>query len=518
MEYVELHARSAFSFLRGASLPERIAERAAELQMPAIGLCDRNGLYGAPRFFARAKETGVRAIVGAELTMEDETVLPVLVESRTGYKNLCQLLTRGHLRNPKGKTTIGWDELGEWNEGLVALTGDEEGPVRIALARDANPATVLERLVSIFGRQNVFVKLQQNRLRGEGRIIDSLTDLARAADLPLLATNSVLYATDSERPVLDLFTCIRHHVNVDAVGNLLSQNAERFLKNARQMAALFADLPEAIENTARLAQRLNFTLEDLGYEFPSFPVSAGETMDSALRERDFAGARKRYGHVPDKVRSQLEKELHLIQKLKVAGYFLIVWDMVEFCRQQNIMAQGRGSAANSTVCFCLGITSVDPLKFNTLFERFLTEGRKNSWPDIDIDLPSGERRERVIQEIYRRYGRHGAAMTANVITYRGRSAAREAGKALNIPHDILERFSNLYANGDFPHTLELKAQMVKAGLPVNHPRATAFALLYQALLGLPRHLGQHSGGMIISEGKLDSVVPLENASMPNRVV
>ncbi|MGH7939816.1 MAG: DNA polymerase III subunit alpha, partial [Limisphaerales bacterium] len=228
--------------------------------------------------------------------------------------------------------------------------------------------------------------------------------------------------------------------------------------------------------------------------------------------------RERYGEVPEKVRMQLESELALIAKLKVAGYFLIVWDIVKFCREQNIMAQGRGSAANSTLCFCLGITAVDPLKFHTLFERFLTEGRKNSWPDIDIDLPSGDRRERVIQEIYRRYGEHGAAMTANVITYRGRSAAREAGKALNLSPDILNRFSNLYANGDFPHTLDLEAQMENSGLPRSHPRAAAFVTLCRAMHGLPRHLGQHSGGMIISRGNLDKIVPLENASMPNRVV
>ncbi len=220
-------------------------------------------------------------------------------------------------------------------------------------------------------------------------------------------------------------------------------------------------------------------------------------MDSLLRRQAFAGARDVTDTSPKKSRHSLKTNWRSIAKLKVAGYFLIVWDIVKFCREQNIMAQGRGSAANSTVCFCLGITAVDPLKFHTLFERFLTEGRKNSWPDIDIDLPSGDRRERVIQEIYRRYGEHGAAMTANVITYRGRSAAREVGKALNLSPDMLNRFSNLYANGDFPHTLDLQAQMEKSGLPKTHPRAAAFAALCRAIHGLPRHLGQHSGGMII---------------------
>lgn len=517
-EYVELHARSAFSFLRGASLPEQMAERAAQLQMPAVALCDRNGLYGAPRLFSRAKELGIRAIVGAELVMEDASVLPVLVESRTGYRNLCQLLTRAHLRSEKGKATIRWDELPEFAKGLVALTGDADGPVQKQMASGKNPLNTVDKLTGLFGRENVFVEVQRHRVRGEDKTVESLKEVAARYHLPLLATNSPLYSIEEERPLLDVFTCIREHTHLDAAGRLLSLNAERYLKNAPEMAELFADCPAALANTVRLAERLNFTLEDLGYEFPSYPVPQGHTMDSFLRQCAFAGAQKRYGEICEKIRQQMETELALIAKLRVAGYFLIVWDIVQFCKEQNIMAQGRGSAANSTVCFCLGITAVDPLKFHTLFERFLTEGRKNCWPDIDIDLPSGDRRERVIQEIYQRYGKHGAAMTANVITYRGRSAAREVGKALNISGDILNRFSSLYANGDFPHTLELVDQMEKAGLPKEHPRADAFARICRSIRGLPRHLGQHSGGMIISQGRLDSIVPLENASMPNRVV
>lgn len=521
MRYVELHARSAFSFLRGASNPERLAEEAARLQLPAVAVCDRDGVYGAPRFFSAANENGIRPIVGAELTMEDQTILPVLVESRPGYQNLCRLLTRAHLRSEKGKASVRWGELPEFAAGLVALTGYEQGPLtkfNNKTLLHLQQSFVIELIIKVFGKENVFVEIQRHRLRGEERVNETLIELARHYRLPLLATNGVLYASESERPILDVFTCIRNHTHLDAAGKLLSPNGERHLKSDAQMRELFRNLPEAIDNTARLAERLEFTLENLGYEFPSYPVPPGHTMDSFLRERALAGARNRYGRVPEKVRRQLETELALIAKLKVAGYFLIVWDMVEFCRQNDIMAQGRGSAANSTVCFCLGITAVDPLRFHTLFERFLTEGRKNSWPDIDIDLPSGERRERVIQEVYRRYGRHGAAMTANVITLRGRSAAREVGKALNLPADVLNRFSSLYANGDFPHTLDLPEQMERAGLPRAHPRAGAFATLCDAIHGLPRHLGQHSGGMIIARGNLDSVVPLENASMPNRSV
>ncbi len=535
MSYIELHARTAFSFLRGGSRPEQMAEVATAQNLSAMAVCDRDGFYGAPLFTESARENGVRPIVGAEITLEDESVLPLLVANRVGYRNLSQLLTRAHLRAEKGQPRVRWDELPEFAEGLVALTGDEEGPLVRALGRagcpqpaadlagarrgeDTAPYHIVQNLTRAFGRDNVFIEIQRHHLRGEKRWNDALIDLARSERLPLLATNGVLYAQRAGRQVLDVFTCLRHHTHLDAAGKLLTQNAERHLKSPPQMAELFHDLPEAIENTVRLADRLQFSLENLGYEFPAYRVPEGHNMDSFLRERAFAGARKHYGEIPAKVRKQLEDELALIAKLGVAGYFLIVWDIAEFCRAQNIMSQGRGSAANSTVCFCLGITAVDPLKFNTLFERFLSEGRKKCWPDIDIDLPSGARRERVIQEVYRRYGKKGAAMTANVITYRGRSAAREIGKVLNIGTDVLDRFSALFANGDFPHTMDLSAQMQQSGLPSEHPRAAAFLTLYSQMHGLPRHLGQHSGGMIICEGKLDSVVPLENASMPGRVV
>ena len=283
------------------------------------------------------------------------------------------------------------------------------------------------------------------------------------------------------------------------------------------MRELFRDLPEAIENTSHLAERLTFQLENLGYEFPEYPVPAGHTMDSFLRTIVWFGAQQRYAAISARVKRQLEEELALINKLGFPGYFLIVWDIVNFCREHNIMVQGRGSAANSAVCYCLGITPVDPVSSHLVFERFLNESRKG-WPDIDLDLPSGDRREAVVQEIYRRYGKHGAAMTANVISYRGRSAAREIGKALNFSPSILDRFSHLFANGDFPHTLDLKSQIEQAGLPKEHPRMPAFVRLYQSIYGLPRHLGQHSGGMIICQNKLSSFVPLENASMPGRVV
>jgi error-prone DNA polymerase len=502
MSYVELHAGSAFSFLRGGSFPEQLAETAAGLEMPALALLDRDGVYGAQRFSVAAREQNVRPIIGCELTMEESGVLPVLVENRTGYKNLCELLTQAHLRSEKGKCAVQWSELSEFAEGLVVLCGN------------SNRA---QFLIDAFGRENVFVEIQRHFLRGEERVNRQLVDLAAHYRLSILATNGVQYARPYGRQVVDVFTCIREHTHLDAAGKLLTQNAERHLKSDREMRELFRDLPEAVENSSRLAERLTFSLENIGYEFPSFPVPSGHSMDSFLRTIVWFGAQQRYAAVSAAVRRQIEEELALIQKLGFPGYFLIVWDIINFCREHNVMVQGRGSAANSAVCYCLGITPVDPVSNHLVFERFLSESRKG-WPDIDLDLPSGDRRESVIQEIYRRYGKHGAAMTANVITYRGRNAAREIGKALNFSPSILDRFSHLFASGDFPHTLELRSQIEQAGLPNAHPRMPAFINLYQAIYGLPRHLGQHSGGMIICQDKLSSFVPLENASMPGRVV
>src|SRR5213082_3123753 len=508
MPYIELHACSAFSFLRGASFPEQLAETAAELAMPAMALLDRNGVYGAQRFSVTAREHNVRPIIGCELSMEDGTILPVLVANRTGYKNLCQLLTQAHLRSEKGKCAIQWNELPQFAEGLVALLGS---------ACATQPEDRAQFFIHTLGRENVFVEIQRHFLRGEKRINQQLVDLAAHYRLPILATNGVQHARPRGREVLDVFTCIREHTHLDAAGKLLTRNSERHLKGDAEMRELFRDLREAIENTSRLAERLTFSLENIGYEFPSFPVPAGHDMGSFLRTIVWFGAQQRYAAISTKVKRKLEEELALITKLGFPGYFLIVWDIVNFCREHNIMVQGRGSAANSAVCYCLGITPVDPVSSHLVFERFLSESRKG-WPDFDLDLPSGDRRESVIQEIYRRYGRHGAAMTANVISYCGRSAAREIGKALNFSPSILDRFSHLFANGDFPHTLDLQSQIEQSGLPKNHPRMPAFVRLYHAIYGLPRHLGQHSGGMIICQNKLSSFVPLENASMPGRVV
>jgi error-prone DNA polymerase len=548
-QYVELHARSAFSFLRGAATPEELIAVCHELKMPAMALLDNDGVYGAARFHLAAQKVGgITAHIGAEITVlnpasqsqipssrlkkakvnnQNSTfLLPLLIRSRTGYQNLCRLITFMKLRVPKhakpGECAVTLDELGEYADGLICLTGDSDGPLMDRIDhRDAEGARrITERLVGIFGKENVYAELQRHFNRDEEARNHAVLEIAQRFNLPLLATNGVGYARRGQRQVADVFTCIRNHVRLETAGRLLSINSERFLKSPQEMTALFADLPEAIANTVELSSRLEFTLKDLGYEFPKYPVPPGETMTSFLRARTFEGARLRYGRNGEYARAekQIEHELKLIEKLKLEGYFLIVWDIVEFCKRQGILIQGRGSAANSAVCYSLGITAVDPVGMELLFERFLSEER-GEWPDIDLDLPSGDQREQAIQYVYERYGKLGAAMTANVITYRGRSAAREVGKVLGFDEETLGRLSGLVHTWEWKDPKDTTERQFKdAGLDLRDRRIRKFFQLYQAVQDLPRHLGQHSGGMVICQGQLDSVVPLEPAAMPGRVV
>ncbi len=570
--YIELHARSAFSFLEGTSLPEELAAVCAQLNLPAMGLLDVDGVYGAPRFHMAAKKFKLKAHIGAEITCgplhtvilsgasasrseamaeskdpyprqtvkkveiprssrNDKSAgstnsfrLPLLVSSRPGYQNLCRLITKMKLRTKKGEGAVCAQELEEHAAGLICLTGGAEGPLAAALQQGGieEARRQVEQLIGIFGHKNVYVELQRHFQREEESRNRAAISIARSLNLPLLATNGVCYATAKARELCDAFTAIRHHRTLSTAGRLLSRNSERFLKSAQEMQQLFADLPEAIANTVELSSRLEFTLNDLGYEFPRYPVPEGETMNSFLRERSWEGFRQRYGRAaPDmqtRARRQIEKELALIEKLKLAGYFLIVWDLIRFCREQNILVQGRGSAANSAVCYSLGITAVDAVGMELLFERFLSEER-GEWPDIDLDLPSGDEREKVIQYLYKKYGERGAAMTANVITYRNRSAAREMGKALGFDPETLAKISAAVATWEFRDENDaLDRRFRDAGLDLNHPRLRKYYELCLAVQDMPRHLGQHSGGMVICQGQLDSVVPLEPASMPGRVV
>lgn len=566
--FVELHARSAFSFLEGAAQPEEMAEVCAERGMSGMALADANGVYGSARFHLTAKKHGVRAYIGSEvdLTVEGNPNfriyessnldanpkspvserhsntairksdnlkisccrLPLLVSSRAGYQNLCRLVTQMKLRVPKhckpGECATSFDELESYREGLICLTGGSDGPLSEALRRggEAEGRALLERLTATLGHGNVYVELQRHFDREQEWRNQAAMRLARSMGLPLIASNAPAYAHAAQRQVLDVFTCIRNHTTLPKAGRLLAANSERHIKGAEEMSRLFADVPEAIAETVALASRLEFTLADLGYEFPRYPLPEGETMTSFLRKRTEEGERERYGkknvRLRARARRQIERELQLISQLKLEGYFLIVWDIVRFCREQGILVQGRGSAANSAVCYSLGITAVDPVGMDLLFERFLSEER-GEWPDIDLDLPSGDQRERAIQYVYQRYGKLGAAMTANVITYRSRSAAREVGKALEFDQETLERVSKLVGHFEYRTPDETLANhMQTAGCDVTHPRMKKYLELCEGIQDMPRHLGQHSGGMVICQGQLDSVVPLEPASMPGRVV
>jgi error-prone DNA polymerase len=542
--YVELHAASAFSFLDAASLPEQLIERAVELEMPALALLDRNGVYGSARFHTSAKRNGMRAHVGAEIAVSsfgsrlalpawlphqrkpEPPRLPLLCESRAGYQNLCQLITQFKMRETtKKEGAATFHDLEQYASGLVCLTGGDEGPLAAALTRGGEAAgrETVERLTRIFGRENVFVELQRHREReGEWRNQAALR-IARSLNLPVMATNGVRYATAYDREILDLFTAIRNHVELDQAGRLLALNSQRHLRPAREMQALFRDIPGAVETTIDLSSRLKFELSDLGYEFPHYPVPPDETMDSFLRKRVAEGVLRRYGPKNDRAlleraRKQVEHELALIAKLGFAGYFLIVWDIVAYCKSNGILVQGRGSAANSAVCYALEITAIDPVGMELLFERFLSDSR-GEWPDIDIDLPSEEKREQAIQYVYKRYGELGAAMTANVTTYRQKSAAREVGKALGFDAETLSRLSSLTSQWEWrgkPDTMAHSFQY--AGFDIRHPRIAKYLELSMRIQDSPRNLSQHSGGMVICKGRLNRVVPLERASMPGRTV
>lgn len=539
--YAELHAASSFSFLRGSSQPEDLVARAAALGLPSVALLDRNGVSGAPRFYKAAREAGIRALVGAEAVIDrpqasavsrqreerpalddEETRVNLLVGSRQGYRNLCRLLTAGALSHPKGEAKIDWTLLEEHAAGLHCMAGSEADPVGRALAREGLDAAgrQLERLHAVFpGR--LHVELSRHGIRAEEHRNQALVRLAERLRVPVVATGSVRYAAARDKPLHDLMTAIRHHVTVDDAGARLARERQRRLRAPKEMHRLFADLPRAVHAAHELAAELDFTLADLGYRFPDYPVPNGETAISYLRELTWQEARERFRPLTARAGAQLEKELALIGKLDLAGYFLIVWDIVRFCKEQRIFAQGRGSAANSAVCYALSITAVDPVKMDLLFERFLSEER-GEWPDIDLDLPSGDQREKVIQYVYRRYGRHGAAMTANVITYRDRMAAREAAKALGCSKSQVDRLAKGLGHWHYDlsrgDSKQMDEELTELGFDPRDRRIQIFVRLWRQLQNHPRHLGQHSGGMVLCAGRLDEIVPLEPAAMENRVI
>ncbi len=448
--------------------------------------------------------------------------LSLLVVNRAGYRNLCRLLTAAAAGKKKGEASASWDLVAQHAEGLHCLTGGNESPLAAILRKEGPDAgeQFLRRLSEIFpGR--LHVELQRHFDRAEEHRNRAALDLARRLHLPVIASNGVRYANPGDKDLHDALCCVREGTSLDRAGSLLGAGRERHFKSAAEMSALFRDLPEALSASAELAGSLDFTLADLGYRFPGYPLPAGETAGSYLRRIAWSGARARFRPLTARAQRQLERELAMIEKLDLSGYFLIVWDIVEFCRREKILVQGRGSAANSAVCYALSITAVDPVKMDLLFERFLSEER-GEWPDIDLDLPSGDEREKVIQHVYRTYGPHGAAMTANVITYRDRSAAREVAKALGFSPEQQDRLSRQLAGWSFGEIQEplkeLPGEIAAAGFDPAEERSRLFMRLWCAIQNLPRHLGQHSGGMVVAAGRLDEVVPLEPCSMPGRVV
>jgi len=569
--YAELHCASAFSFLDGSALPEDLVDAAIDRGLPAMALCDVNGVYGAPRFYKAARSAGLKALVGAEVAVENlsprgrgrpaqpslimnagrergtetagETPLPnpppqggrgrltLLVQNRIGYRNLSRLLTAAASGKPKGQAFATWDQLALHSEGLICLTGGDEGLVAKALsvvpANDAGTASPLERARRLLERLHalypgrVKVELQRHRRRDEEFRNRALIDLARPLKLPIIATNGVKYARPQGKDLFDVLTCIRLGTNLDAGRGRLHVNRERHVKTAAEMIELFRDRPEAIEETMATVDQMPFTLADLGYRFPDYPVPPADTLSTYLRRVTWEAAEKRFQPLHEKARAQIEKELAMIEKLDLPGYFLIVWDIINFCRREKIMVQGRGSAANSAVCYALGITAVDPVKMELLFERFLSEER-GEWPDIDLDLPSGAQREKVIQYVYSHYGAQSAAMTANVITYRPKSAAREVGKAFGLSLDQVGKLSlhlgHLELDEIRANPKSIAERLSAAGLDPRDPRMRKMAKMWLRMLNLPRHLGQHSGGMVMAHGRLDEIVPIEPAAMEGRAV
>ncbi len=534
--YCELHARTAFSFLEGASEPETLVERAAALGLSAIAVTDRAGVYGIPRFAKAAREAGLEAICGAEVVLDDGARLPLLVESARGWSNLCRLLSDvalqagkdrqgGENTRPrplacrrKGDGRASWAQVAAHADGLVALTGGERGPLVRAWREGGEAAArqIMRRLVEIFGTGRLAVEIHRHQRRGEEARNLAMVRLAREAGVEVVATQDALAARPADFLVADVFACLQAHCTLDTAGRRLESNRARVLRAPAAMARLFADFPEALAATARIAERCAFRLAELPYRFPRARLEGDRSEAEELFARVEAGARERYRTIDRRVRAQLDRELSLIVRLGLTGYFLVVHDIVRFCRSRGILAQGRGSAANSAVCYALAITNVDPIAYDLLFERFLSEER-GEWPD----MPAGELREEVIQFVYRTYGERGAAMTANVITYRGRSAVREVGKVLGFAPEHLDRLARLLGGWhgfEGEPRRELAAHLRTAGLAPEEHRGRLFVEVVSRILGLPRHLGQHSGGMVLARGRLDDVVPLEPAAMPGRVV
>ncbi len=554
MPYAELHAKSNFSFLEGASHPEELVERTAELGYAAVAVTDRNSLAGVVRAHVAAKQLGMKLIVGAEITPDDAPLLVLWPTDRAAYGRLARLITIGRRRAEKGECRLTLDDVAGLSAGLIAgvCGSSREGEKGRKGDRETqiSPSPFLPFSLSCIrelfpGRCYLLAELHY---RGDDQArLDQLAALAREVNMPLAAAGDVYFHEPARQPLSDVLTAVRHGCTVATAGELLYPNAQRYLRPLKEMAAIFARYPATLERTLEIAAQATFSLDELRYEYPEELAPPGQTPMQYLTHLAWEGARQRYpAGVPEKVRGLIEHELRLIEDLRYEAYFLTVWDLVVFARSRGILCQGRGSAANSAVCYCLGVTSVDPERMDLLFERFVSRER-NEAPDIDIDFEH-ERREEVLQYLYQKYGRERAGMTAEVITYRPRSAVRDVGKALGMTDEAVDRLAKRIEHREEVRNQESEVRSQKlevrkpsedshdpapvplnstsilavrcheAGLDENSPLCRQLIELVSQLIGFPRHLSQHTGGMVMTRGPLCELVPIENAAMPDRTV
>jgi error-prone DNA polymerase len=499
--YVPLWVKSNHSFLEGASFPEELVEQAHALGLPAIAITDRDGVYGLVRAHVRAKELGVRLIHGAQLTVEVDGHahrIVAIAKTRRGYAELCRALSLGHARCEKGMSLIQINDLVEVSE-VFFLCGT---PAALRLLHESQ------------GPSSLFALCARHLSDHERPLEKALRSVAADLAVRTLGANEVLYHDKDRRPLQDVLSCIRAGNVLSEAGHTICANAEHDLKTNDEFARLFADDPECLRRTIEVAEQCTFSLDDLRYRYPEESLPLGRTEQSWLSELTFRGARARYdGKIPSDVRAQIERELQIIRKLDYGGYFLTMYEIVQYCREQKILCQGRGSAANSVVGFCLGITAIDPVRMDLLFERFLSVERAEP-PDIDLDIEH-DRREEVIQHVYEKYGRRHAAMVANIIRYRIRSAVRDVGKVLGFSRTDLETATRLLRHRDDVLNPEL---LREAGLEEDAPATRLLWSLASQVLDFPRHLSIHPGGFLLGQRPVDEIVPIEPATMEARTV
>jgi error-prone DNA polymerase len=532
MRYAELHCKTNFSFLEGASHPDELVRRAAELGYRALAVTDRNSLAGVVRAHIAAKEVGLPLVIGAEITPIDAPPVVLWATDRASYGRLCRLITRGRRQAPKGECALALDDVAEFAEGLVAgismqppaLPGVLDVSRRVEAPNEILPFTKppaepgadgLVKYREIFGDRCYLLAELYYGANDQARLAE-LQHLSRALKIPLVAAGDVHYHVPARMVLHDVLTAIRHGITVAAgEGTLLFPNASRHLRPLEEIRALFAAAPEAIARTTEIAERCRFSLDELRYEYPTELAPEGQTPLEYLTQLTWQGAAERYpGGVPEKVRHQLKYELELVRDLRYESYFLTVWDLVRFARSKNILCQGRGSAANSAVCYCLGVTSVDPATCDLLFERFVSRER-NEAPDIDIDFEH-ERREEVLQYVYEKYGRERAGLAATVITYCSRSAIRDVGKALGLSLDRVDALAK-HVEG-YTHEPKLVGRAREVGVDPASDLGRRLVYCVNEIIGFPRHLSQHVGGMVMTQGPLCEMVPIENAAMEDRTV